>query len=124
MRLATFRPAGAPTSEVVVSRFPGRTGGLAENLKRWRDQMGKPPLSEAEIAALPRAKAMGRTAVFVTIDGDFSGGMDPASNVKGARFLGAVLEGDDFSYFVRLVGPAEAVRPRGAALPGLRRVVP
>jgi hypothetical protein len=107
MRLGTFRPAGS-SGEVVVSRFPGRTGGLFENVKRWREQMGKPPLSEEEIAALPRAPAMGRTAVYVTIDGDYRG--MGGSTAKDVRFLGAILEGEDFSYFVRFVGPAEEVR--------------
>jgi hypothetical protein len=110
MRIATFKPRDAKEAEVVVSRFAGTAGGLFENLKRWRDQMGKPPLTEAEIAALPRAKALGRTAVFVSIDGDY-GGMDAAEGKRGWTFLGAVIEGEQHSVFVKLVGPTAEVRP-------------
>jgi hypothetical protein len=109
MRAATFRPADAK-GEVVVSRLTGRAGGLFENVKRWREQMGQAPLTEAEVAALPRVPSMGRTAVLVAIDGEWSGGMDPSSTTKGARFLGAVLEGEDASWFVKYVGPADEVR--------------
>jgi hypothetical protein len=113
MRIATYRPAGAKEAEVVISQFPGAAGGLSENLKRWRSQMGLQPLSEAEIAALPRGKALGRTAVFLSMDGDY-GGMDGTAGKKGWTFLGAVVEGPEQSVFVKMVGPTGEVRPEEA----------
>jgi hypothetical protein len=107
MRVATYRPAGAKEAEAVVSTAGG---GLADNLNRWRSQMGLGPLSEEEIAALPRGKALGRTAVFLAMDGDY-GGMDGAAGKKGWTFLGAVIERPGQSVFVKMVGPTAEVRP-------------
>ncbi len=43
MRLATFRAGEGPNAlEVVLSEFPGDTGGTLPNVNRWRAQVGLP----------------------------------------------------------------------------------
>ena len=35
-------------ADVTISKFPGTVGGLAANVNRWRNQLGLPPLGDAE----------------------------------------------------------------------------
>ncbi len=48
MRVATFR-RGVANEEIVVSQFPGDVGGVLANVNRWRQQVGLPPITEAEL---------------------------------------------------------------------------
>lgn len=50
MRFATLKVDEAV--ELAVTRLDGDGGGLAENVNRWRGQLGLAPLAEAEVAAL------------------------------------------------------------------------
>lgn len=53
MRLATYQmrvPSGPV--EVAISRFPGDVGGMLANVNRWRGQVGLPPATESDLAAM------------------------------------------------------------------------
>lgn len=50
MQLRRFELAGG--GEVSVASFPGRTGGLLQNINRWRGQLGLGPVEEAQLASL------------------------------------------------------------------------
>src|SRR6266851_3251556 len=50
MRFATFRlGAKEKPLELSIVHLDGRSGSLADNIKRWRDQLGLPPMDEAEM---------------------------------------------------------------------------
>ena len=121
MRLATFVPAGASTTEVYVALLTGRAGGARANLDRWRGQMGAAPLSDAEFDALARTPLLGGTAIFLTTDGSYTGmagagstdaaaGMTGAEAGGGQRLLGMALERPKDMVFVKMTGPADEVR--------------
>lgn len=51
MRVATFEAGDDVPVEVVVSVFPGDTGGLLANVNRWRGQVGLGPITEAALSS-------------------------------------------------------------------------
>lgn len=110
MRDVTFKPHPASKAEVYISVLGGMGGGMAANLNRWRQQMGKPALDDEGIAALPTAEVLGGKGTFITItEGDFSG--DAGEQVDGAALLGFIVERPDDWVFVKMRGPAAEVLP-------------
>jgi hypothetical protein len=109
MRVATFASAKSPHAEVAVSVLTGTAGGTRANLDRWRGQMGAKPLSDAEFSALPRAKILDGTAVFIAVEGTWAG-MGGGEGKAGWMFLGMVLERESGSVFAKMIGPADEVR--------------
>jgi hypothetical protein len=108
MRIVGFKTAPEAGAEFTFSSLPGQGGGLAENVNRWRKQMSLPPLSAAELQALPRKTLIGREAVEVDLEGTYVGmGQGPAQG--GARLLGQVLELPMATLFLKLVGPSAVV---------------
>lgn len=89
--------------------YLSRAGGsLAENVNRWRRQMGLKPLPEEEISKLPKRPLLGMEAFQISLDGDFSG-MAPAETKKDYRMLGVILPLPDVWLFVKLIGPRAEV---------------
>jgi len=109
MRVVTFVPAAAPGAEVFVALLGGTAGGVRANLDRWRGQIGTAPLTDAEFGALPRAKVLGGTAVFVAVEGAYAG-MSGGSGASGSMLLGMALERATDMVFVKMTGPAAEVR--------------
>lgn len=85
----------------------GGGGGVGPNLNRWRGQMGNQPLSQAEIAKLPRLDMMGRKAALLVTDGSYRGMR--GDTMKDARMLGVVCEIQGSAVFVKMLGPKKAV---------------
>ena len=115
MRLATFRPVGAPDAEVYVTLLTGRAGGPRANLDRWRGQMGLAALTDAEFDALPRSTVLGGTAIFLAADGRYEGmagseGGPAAGSAATDRLVGVAVERAKDMVFVKMTGPAEQVR--------------
>src|SRR5690606_2112468 len=67
MRLVTYTPGPENQNEVYTAELGGPAGGVDMNINRWRQQMGQPPLSPDEIAALPTVPVMGQDAPIVEI---------------------------------------------------------
>lgn len=111
MRAANFRVP--PDAECYVTLLPGRAGGLAENLNRWRKQMGAAPLEQSELAALPQRQILGVSGVEISIDGTFTG-MGGAPR-EGYRMRGVVAIFQGSTVFVKFVGPAQTVAAGDAA---------
>lgn len=111
MRSVNYRVP--PDAECYVTLLPGRAGGLAENLNRWRKQMGQAPLNQEDLAQLPQRSLLGVSGVEVTIDGTFSG-MGGAPQ-EGYRLRGVVASFQGQSVFVKFVGPRATVEAGGAA---------
>ena len=55
MRRMNLRIAGDPRTECYLTVFQGG-GSLRDNIDRWCQQMGRDPLPDEELAALPKAK--------------------------------------------------------------------
>lgn len=101
MRQADLRFGESSEGECYVMRAGG---SLADNANRWRQQMGLPPISEEEVAKLPKRPLFGMEAYFVALDGDYTG-MGSAGAGKDYRMLGVILPMPDVSLFVKMVGP-------------------
>ena len=107
MRIANFRIGEGGAAECYMSILRGGAGGVMANINRWREQMGAAPFSESEIADLPNLPALGGSAVFVDIEGAYTG-MDGGTK-SAYRLLGLVLERENDTLFVKMVGPADIV---------------
>lgn len=105
-REANFRIPGHERAECYFSTLAGEGGGLAANVNRWRTQMSLEPLTEAEIAALPRTPWLGAEAVLVDFSGTWTGmgGGPPESNW---RLVGLLRVEPGRSRFLKLTGPAD-----------------
>jgi hypothetical protein len=112
MRLVTFSPAAAPDVVVYVSVLGGRAGGLRANLERWYREMGLPAPSDAEVERLDRGPVLDGRGVYVELEGTFKG--MGASEAPGSALLGMVLEREKGSVFVKMIGPAAAVKAEKA----------
>jgi hypothetical protein len=93
-------------AEMVVIGFPGGAGSVDANLDRWRKLFKDKDGNAPEIKS---AKVKGKN-VDVT-RAETSGHYYPAQfgrpepDRAGARLLGAIVVGDEVSYFIRMVGP-------------------
>lgn len=109
MRAANFTIPAAPGLECYVTVLPGGGGGLPANINRWRKQMGLGPLSEEELAALPRVRLLGAPAPFLQMDGTFTGGSVEGGS-PGYTMAAVALDRPNSAVFVKMVGPSAAVR--------------
>jgi len=94
-------------TECYLTVLPGAAGGLAANVNRWREQMGRAPLKPAEIDALPQHEFLGGEGALVDIAGTYSGMGGPERS--DYRMLGLLRELDGRMAFLKMVGPAETV---------------
>ncbi|MCB1064556.1 MAG: hypothetical protein KDN20_16765 [Verrucomicrobiae bacterium] len=108
MRDLSFTIGEAKEGECYLSRLPGAGGGLTANVNRWRGQMGAEPMTDEEIAALPKKPLFGLEGVFVDVTGEFSG-MGAAGAKPNYRMLGIILTSEAGAVFVKMTGPAELV---------------
>ncbi len=104
MREVTFLAGAKSEVECYVTALTGDGGGLAANLNRWRQQLGREPLTDAEIAALPSVPMLGTHAALVEIQR-----ADGESNASPSALIGAVCLQPERSVFVKLLGPTAAV---------------
>lgn len=114
MREPNLQVAGDPQAECYLTTLAGEAGGVEANVNRWRAQLSLPPLSPAEIAALPRIPWLGGDAVHADFEGDFTG-MSGESPRRNWRLVGLVLVRPDKSRFLKMIGPAEVVARELAA---------
>lgn len=108
MRTANFTLPSIPGAECYLTVLPGDGGGVLANVNRWRGQMSLPPITQAELDALPRKPMLGGEAAFAVLDGTF-GGMRGEQKSENYRMLGAALVQDGSAYFAKLTGPADQV---------------
>lgn len=107
MRLATLIPEAHPEVECSVMILGGDGGGIGPNINRWRGQVGLPPLSDAEIAQLPRLDVAGQSAPMVEATGHYTGMGDVSED--GSTLLGVVCPLGGETLFVKMVGPQQLV---------------
>jgi hypothetical protein len=107
MRVVTLAPANSPGTECYVTVLAGPAGGIEANINRWRQQMGQPPLGEAELSELPVVKMTTGEARLVEVRGHFTGMR--GEKLPDAALLGAVCPLPDSVLFVKMTGPADVV---------------
>ena len=95
------------SSECYLTLLGGEAGGLEANLNRWRNEVGMPPMSAEEIAALPTTELFGVQAPMVELTGDYQGMGGPTGADK--MVLAVALVRPEGSAFVKMIGPAEEV---------------
>ena len=106
MREVTFLAGEKREVECYVTALGGDGGGMAANLNRWRSQMGRADLTEAEIGALPTIAMLGSQARMIEIEREGD---------KGDVVLGAVCLQPDHAVFVKMLGPKGSVEAQRAA---------
>lgn len=108
MRLANFSIGDSDEAECYVTLLHGTGGGVEANVNRWRSQMGQPPLTAEEIAALPKVDVLGKASPFVEISGSYT---DMAGAEHGNALLYALIaELDGETLFVKMTGPENLMR--------------
>jgi hypothetical protein len=109
-RQVNFAFGPAPGGECYLSLTQGTE---RENLDRWRQQMSQPPLTDDELAALPRKKIFGRDAIVIDLTGTYTGagGAQPAPDT---RLLGLVRAEGDVTITVKMTGPAALIADHAA----------
>lgn len=103
-----FGPAGE--GECYLSRTQGTE---LENINRWRQQLAQPPLSEQEMAALPRKIIFGLPATFLDLTGTYTGA-GGAAPVADTRLLGLVRAERDLTLTIKMTGPAALIAAHSA----------
>ncbi len=101
--------SGDTAAAVNVSQLDGTGGGLLPNINRWRGQLGQPPLTDADIAALPTIDATGTKATLVDVSGT-----DKRTG-KAARLIGVIVPLSGQTWFYKLMGDANLVAQQQAA---------
>ena len=114
MRKAELRvndKARKSKAEVVFFHFgEGSGGGTKANVDRWLGQFKEP--REKLNAKVEEAKIKNRKVTYVQAEGTYLSGMPmgPKTPQPNAMLLGAILESDQGSVFIRMTGPAELVK--------------
>lgn len=103
MRLAGYVPENTTQTECVVTVLAGDAGGVTANINRWAGQAGHAPLSDAEIAALPRLEMLGTQAVLFQAEA-----LDDGDHF---HFIGVICPMPGHTLFVRMTGPSFEVKP-------------
>jgi hypothetical protein len=105
MRYASFSAAGAngQTADISIVTFPGEGGSDADNVNRWRRQIGLGALDAAAVASAMTPLKVGETS-FSTVD--MTGGE--------TRMLAAWTRRDGQSWFFKITGPRPLVESEKA----------
>jgi hypothetical protein len=105
MRVASFGIAeDGKTADVSVVPLGGMAGGDFANVNRWRGQVGLPPQTDDEIAAL---------AEKITVAGQPADLYDLTGGAQ--RILGVILHRDDTAWFFKMTGDAGLVEKQKPA---------
>ena len=112
MRVINLTFGENSAGECYLTILGGGGGGLAANVGRWYGQMGMDAPTAEELAALPRATLMNRSAVVIDLTGTFTpmGGSGKEDYRLVGRILPQQTAGDSqFSMFLKMTGPEDLV---------------
>ena len=108
MVLKSFQ-AGTPpeaVADVNISVFPGDVGGQLANVNRWRNQLGLPPVTEAELPALVTdLKVAGMDCWQV----DLASAPEMAVHDTTARMVVTAIPHAGQTWFIKMMGIEGAV---------------
>ena len=118
MRAASFKVPGpgGRDADVSVVFLTGMAGGDLANVNRWRDQLKLPPIDEQELAQSAAHIKAGGNHDFLVVDlvGTVPIGQPPVQT----RILGAILNENDRSWFVKMTGEDSLVAAQKNAFNG------
>ena len=98
VRKGSYAISGAGgEADLSIIAFPGAVGGDLANLNRWREQVGLPPVSQAEFEA--SAQRLERNGLRMTVV-DLAG-----TGADAKRILGAMIPYSGATWFVKMMGP-------------------
>jgi len=113
-------------AEFVVSAFLGDGGPIDGNMERWRQQFQDESGRAVEAEILVR-EIDGMRVHLIELHGAYRG-MGAAAPRAGQTQLGAIVEADPATIYLRLLGPSETVAAHRDAwlrlIDGIRRVRP
>jgi hypothetical protein len=99
-------------AELVVFAFRGGAGSVDDNLKRWqrlfKDKDGNPPRIESKKVKGQNVEVTRAETAGHYYPAQFGGATEP--DRPDARLLGAIVTGDDTSYYIRMVGPDKTMK--------------
>ena len=104
-RLLNYRFGESGTGEVWVSLA---SGTVLDNVNRWLKQFGTPPVDQSTLEKFPTLSLAGAVGVFVTAEGDYTGGMG-APPKPGSAMAGVVASVNGQILTVKMVGPKAEV---------------
>jgi hypothetical protein len=104
----TIGAEGGPAADLAITAFPGDVGGDLANVNRWLGQLGRPPITDAELAATVIPYPAAAVAMKIV---DLPGGTAEAP----LRMLGAIVPHQASTWFFKLTGPDAVVAPEKAA---------
>jgi hypothetical protein len=99
-------------AELVVFAFDRQAGTVEDNLKRWqslfKDKDGNPPKIESKKVKAKNVEVTRAETSGHYFPAQFGARKEP--DRPGARLLGAIVTGDDASYYIRMVGPDKTMK--------------
>ena len=113
MREVSFHVGADDSSECYVAVLGGDAGGVLANVNRWRNQLGHAPISEVELASLPRVNVLGRESTVVEVAGHFAG--QGGEDVPEAMLYGVICLLPNRAVFVKMVGPRKSLETQREA---------
>ncbi len=104
-RVATFMvKEGGKLAEVAVTKFPGTTGTLPDNVNRWREQVGLDKVPDDKVLRdIKKLSLDGAPAPYVDVAGPL------------ARILVVSYERNDENWFFKMTGPPDLVEAQKKA---------
>ena len=106
MRLVTFAFGPGNSGECYVVVLRGSGGGRLNNVNRWLEQMGEPPLEQSELDLQPKIGLFGEQVPMLIARGTYTG-MGSESRRDHVLF-GASAELENQSVFIKLIAPEQA----------------
>ena len=110
-QLKVVDPEKKRPAEVVFFHFgAGGGGGTRANVDRWLGQFKEP--KDKLNSKVDEITVNGHKITLVQAEGTYMSGMPggPKTDEPGSMLLGAVMESDEGSVFIRMTGPAALVR--------------
>ncbi len=114
MRKAQLKVTDADSkasADVVFFQFgPGSAGGVKANVDRWMRQFSEP---RDQINAKTEETTVGKTKItYASAEGTSKSGMPggPLTPMPDYALLGAIMESEDGSVFIRMTGPKALVK--------------
>lgn len=113
MRQASFLVKGksGAVADISLVRLGPAAGNVLDNVNRWLDQLGKPPISDATLSKIAeRLKTqIGEVSIV-----DLAGLPKDADPAKDGRIIAAMISSGPLTFFFKMRGNAELVESQKA----------
>lgn len=109
MRFATLEVGdGDALAEISITRLGASWGDILDNVNRWRNQIGLPPIADHELDGMLHQREIDDTRGFsVTLDAGTDGAL--------AMIVTALYRGVEGTWFCKMTGPRDTVLTQATA---------